>query len=110
MLSEQKPADLGDAQWLQIPADASSVVVREYLGDRASEQLAELDIVPLDPDPVAALTDNALSEQLTAMAWTLMKLATLHAPSSPSSSTAEHPADSPSRDLGTLTRHRTICT
>jgi hypothetical protein len=78
VLSEQKPADLDGAQWLQIPADASSVVVREYIGDRASEQLAELEIVPLDPDPVAALTDNALSEQLTAMAWTLMKLATLH--------------------------------
>ena len=78
VLSEQKPAELGDAQWLQIPADASSVVVREYIGDRASEQLAALDIVPLDPDPVAALTDNALSEQLTAMGWTLMKLATLH--------------------------------
>jgi Protein of unknown function (DUF1214) len=78
MLSEQKPADLGGAQWLQIPADASSVVVREYIGDRATEQLAALDVVPLDPDPVAALTDTALSEQLTAMAWTLMKLATLH--------------------------------
>jgi hypothetical protein len=78
VLSEQKPADLGEAQWLQIPADASSVVVREYIGDRTTEQLAALDIVPLDPDPIAALTDNALSEQLTAMAWTLMKLATLH--------------------------------
>jgi hypothetical protein len=78
VLSEQKPADLEGAQWLQIPADASSVVVREYIGDRATEQLAALEIVPLDPDPVAALTDDALSEQLTAMAWTLMKLATLH--------------------------------
>src|SRR5580693_1947407 len=53
VLSEQKPADLDGAQWLQIPADASSVVVREYIGDRATEQLAALDIVPLDPDPVA---------------------------------------------------------
>src|ERR1700742_1150703 len=78
VLSEQKPDDLDGAQWLQIPADASSVVVREYIGDRATEQLAALDIAPLDPDPVAVLTDTALSEQLTAMAWTLMKLATLH--------------------------------
>ena len=29
-------------------------------------------------DPVAVLTDSALSDQLTAMAWTLAKLATLH--------------------------------
>src|SRR5271165_6359336 len=38
VLSAQEPADLDGAQWLQIPADASSVVVREYIGDRASEQ------------------------------------------------------------------------
>jgi hypothetical protein len=78
ILSEREPDDLGGAQWVQIPADASSLVVREYLGDRASEQLAALDITALDPDPVAAITDTALSEQLTAMAWTLMKLTTLH--------------------------------
>ena len=30
------------------------------------------------PDPVAALTDDELAEQFTAMAWSLMKLATLH--------------------------------
>ena len=78
ILAEREPADLGGAHWVQIPADASSIVVREYIGDRATEQLAALDIVPLDPDPLAALTDEALSEQLTAMAWTLMKLATLH--------------------------------
>ena len=78
VLSAQKPADLDGAQWLQIPTDASSVVVREYIGDRASEQLAVLDIEALDPDPVAVLTDSALSDQLTAMAWTLAKLATLH--------------------------------
>jgi hypothetical protein len=68
VLSEQKPAELDGAQWVQIPSDASSVVVREYIGDRVTEQLAVLDIAPLDPDPVAALTDSALSEQLTAMA------------------------------------------
>ncbi|MFZ1165473.1 DUF1214 domain-containing protein [Mycobacterium sp.] len=78
VLSGQEPADLGGAQWLQIPEDASSVVVREYIGDRATEQLADLEITPLEPDRVTALTDGALSEQFTAMAWTLMKLATLH--------------------------------
>lgn len=78
ILSAKKPADLGGARWVPIPEDASSVVVREYIGDRASEQLAELDIEPLDADPAAALTDVALADQLTAMAWTLMKLATLH--------------------------------
>jgi hypothetical protein len=77
ILSATKPADLG-AHWVQIPEDASSVVVREYIGDRESEQVVALDIVPLDADPLVALTDVALADQLTAMAWTLMKLATLH--------------------------------
>lgn len=78
VLAAQQPADLDGAQWLPIPGDASSVVVREYIGDRAREELATLHIEALDPDPVTALTDDALAEQFTAMAWSLMKLATLH--------------------------------
>jgi hypothetical protein len=78
ILSAKEPAERGGARWVQIPEDASSVVVREYIGDHASEQLATLDITPLDADPVAPLTDVALADQFTAMAWTLMKLATLH--------------------------------
>ena len=34
VLSADEPSDLAGAQWVQIPDDASSVVVREYLGDR----------------------------------------------------------------------------
>src|ERR1700744_4373013 len=40
VLSAHEPSDLTGAKWVQIPDDASSVVVREYLGDRGSEQLA----------------------------------------------------------------------
>jgi hypothetical protein len=78
ILSADEPSDLAGAQSVQIPDDASSVVVREYLGDRSSETLATLRIEALDPGPLAPLTDNELAEQFTAMAWTLMKLATLH--------------------------------
>lgn len=78
ILSAEQPADSDGAQWLQIPQDASSVVVREYIGDRDTEELATLRIEALDPDPLTPLTDDALSEQFTAMAWSLMKLATLH--------------------------------
>ena len=78
VLSSKEPDDLGGAQWVQIPDDASSVVVREYIGDRAAEELATMRIEALDPDPVAPLTDDELAEQFTAMAWSLMKLATLH--------------------------------
>ncbi|ORV52130.1 hypothetical protein AWC05_21585 [Mycobacterium florentinum] len=78
VLSPDEPADLGGAQWIQIPDDASSVVVREYIGDRDSEELATMRIEALDPDPVTALSDDELAEQFTAMAWSLMKLTTLH--------------------------------
>jgi hypothetical protein len=78
VLAAQEPADSGGAQWLPIPADASAVVVREYIGDPAAEELATLRIEALDPDPVAPLTDDELADQFTAMAWTLMKLTTLH--------------------------------
>src|ERR1700727_410874 len=72
LLSPDEPGDLGGALWVQLPDDASSVVVREYIGDRASEQLATMRIDPLDPDPPAPLTDTELADQFTAMAWTLM--------------------------------------
>ena len=78
VLSSEEPADLAGAQWVKIPDDASSVVVREYVGDRACEELATMWIGALDPDPVAPLTDDELADQFTAMAWSLMKLTTLH--------------------------------
>jgi hypothetical protein len=78
VLSADEPSDLAGARWVQIPDDASSVVVREYLGDRGSEASATLRIEALDPGPLAPLTDDELAEQFTAMAWTLMKLVTLH--------------------------------
>ncbi|OBB68520.1 DUF1214 domain-containing protein [Mycobacterium sp. 852014-50255_SCH5639931] len=78
VLSADEPPDLAGAQWVKIPEDASSVVVREYIGDRAREELATLRIEALDPVPPAPLTDGELADQFTAMAWSLMKLATLH--------------------------------
>ena len=78
VLSPDEPADLAGAQWVKIPDDASSVVVREYIGDRACEELATMWIEALDPDPLAPLTDSELADQFTAMAWSLMKLTTLH--------------------------------
>lgn len=78
VLAADEPADLAGAQWVKIPDDASSVVVREYIGDRSNEELATLRIEALDPGPVPTLTDDGLADQFTAMAWSLMKLATLH--------------------------------
>ena len=78
VVSADEPADLDDAQWLQVPADAASIVVREYIGDAATEIGATLDIETLDPPRPHPRSDDEVAEQFTAMAWTLMKLTTLH--------------------------------
>ncbi|CPR12875.1 hypothetical protein BN971_04181 [Mycobacterium bohemicum DSM 44277] len=78
LLSAEEPADPAGARWVRIPDDASSVVVREYIGDPGTERLSTLHIEAIDPGPVAPLTDDELADQFTAMAWTLMKLVTLH--------------------------------
>jgi hypothetical protein len=72
-------SDLAGAQFVEIPEDASSIVVRDYVGDPATEIPAYLDISLLgEVPPPAPLTDEALAGQLTAMGWTIVKLTTLH--------------------------------
>ena len=81
VLSTTKPtaAELGDGLWVEVPEDASAIVVREYIADRATEELCQLSIEPLDPVGAPRLPDDAgLAQQLTAMGWTIAKLATLH--------------------------------
>jgi hypothetical protein len=81
VLSASKPTveELDGATWVESPEDASALIVREYVGDRATETLAELSIDALDPAGSPALvTDEQLAEQLTSWAWTIAKLATLH--------------------------------
>ena len=75
----EPPADsLGAAQWVPIPPDASSIVVREYIGDASAEESATLAIECTDADPLQPITDAEAAEQFTAMAWTIVKLTTLH--------------------------------
>jgi hypothetical protein len=76
--SEQTQAELDGARWVQIPEDATSIVVREYIADAKDEQQATLHIEPLNAQPPEPLSDDEAAEQFTAMAWTIMKLTTLH--------------------------------
>jgi len=80
VLSTTQPAAdiLGGAQWLQIPDDASSIVVREYIGDVAAETPATMSIECLDAEPPQPVSDQERAEAFTAMAWTIVKLTTLH--------------------------------
>jgi hypothetical protein len=77
--TEPSSAGLDGAQWVQIPHDATSIVVREYVADADIERSASLRIDPLNaPPPPRQLSDEEAAEQFTAMAWTIMKLTTLH--------------------------------
>jgi hypothetical protein len=80
VLSAREPSadELAGAQWLPIPEDASSLVVREYVGDAREETPATLRIDALDAAPPRPPTDADVAAQFTAMAWTIVKLATLH--------------------------------
>ncbi|MGD0882823.1 MAG: DUF1214 domain-containing protein [Acidimicrobiales bacterium] len=81
VLSAAEPAasELAGATWVPIPDDASAVVVRQYVADRGSEEPAGMAIECLDDVGGPPLpTDQAIGEQLTAMAWTIAKLMTLH--------------------------------
>lgn len=75
----EPPADsLGGAQWVPIPPDASSIVVRDYVGDFDTEEPATMTIECVDAEPLQPITDAEAAEQFTAMAWTIVKLTTLH--------------------------------
>jgi hypothetical protein len=77
--TEPSAAELGDGLWVEVPEDASAIVVREYIADRTTEELCQLTIEPLDPLGAPPLPDDdGLAQQLTAMGWTIAKLATLH--------------------------------
>jgi hypothetical protein len=80
VLSTAEPsADiLGSAQWIPIPEDAASIVVREYIADPDTEEPATMNIECVDAEPLTSITDAEAAEQFTAMAWTIVKLATLH--------------------------------
>ena len=81
VLSAEEPApdELDGATWVQVPEDASGIVVRQYIGDRSAEVEAEFSITPLDPPGIPDLpTDERIAEQMTAWGWTVAKLLTLH--------------------------------
>lgn len=81
VLSEKEPdaSELGRASWVRIPDDASAIVVRQYVADAGEEEPATYQIDTLDPAGAPGPPhDEALAGQLTAMAWTIAKLTTLH--------------------------------
>jgi hypothetical protein len=76
--TEPSATELDGAEWVPIPEDATSIVVREYIADAGTEQPATLRIDPLTAHPPRTISDSEAAEQFTAMAWSIMKLTTLH--------------------------------
>jgi hypothetical protein len=74
------PSDPGTGeQWVELPEDASAIVVRQYIADRGAEEIATYHIEQIETvAPVAALSDETAAEQITAFMWTMFKLLTLH--------------------------------
>ena len=76
---EPSAAELGGSRWVPIPVDASAVLVRQYVADRSVERLADFTVTSLDPAGAPDRpTDASISEGLSAMGWTIVKLMTLH--------------------------------
>ena len=69
---------LDGAQWIPIPEDASAIVVREYIADAATETPASMTVECLDSGALQPLSGAETAAAFTAMAWTIVKLATLH--------------------------------
>jgi hypothetical protein len=80
VLSAEKPSDsdLAGDEWVEIPDDASAIVVREYIADLESEEGARLWIDPLHAPGPPLTTDEVLAERMSAAAWTMAKLTTMH--------------------------------
>ena len=77
ILSQSDPG--GPGQWVQIPEDASSVMLRQYLADRSTEELVRIHIEALDaPTPLPHTSDSDVSNAITAMNYAFIALATLH--------------------------------
>lgn len=77
--TQPSPDVLGEATWVYLPPDASSLVVREYIADAATETPAQLSIsVVAGQRPADPVTDEEIAEQFSSMAWAILKLATLH--------------------------------
>jgi hypothetical protein len=77
LLSQQRPE--AEGQWVEIPEDASNIMLRQYVADRAREELVEIEIAPLgDAPPLPYTRDEDIAESLTAMNYAFVFLANLH--------------------------------
>ena len=77
LLSQQRPQAQG--QWVEIPEDAASVMLRQYIADRSREELVSIDIAPLgEAPPLSDTRDADIAEALTVTNYAFLFLTNLH--------------------------------
>lgn len=77
LLAQEKPEQPG--HWIQIPEDASGVLVREYIADRANEVLPTLNIAILGEAPeFTPPSDEEIANSIIGASYAFLKLTTLH--------------------------------
>jgi hypothetical protein len=77
LLSQQRPPDPG--QWIQIPEDAATIMLRQYIANRDREELVSIEISALgEAPPLPATADADIADALTAMNYAFNFLANLH--------------------------------
>ena len=77
LLSQRRPQ--ADGQWVEIPEDATNIMLRQYVADRSREELVSIAIEPLgEAPPLPDTRDEDIAEALTAMNYAFVFLANLH--------------------------------
>jgi hypothetical protein len=77
ILSREQPDMAGD--WVGTPADASGILVRQYIADRSQEVLPTLHIKVLGETPdYQPATDQEVADAIIGTSYAFFKLTTLH--------------------------------
>ena len=77
LLAQDKPDEPGN--WVQIPADASGILVREYIADRQAETLPTLKIEVMGDVPAfSPPTDQQIADSIIGATYAFLRLTTLH--------------------------------
>ena len=77
ILSQEAPDIPG--QWVQTPADASGILVRQYIAQREQEELPSFYIEVLgDPLPFRPVTDQEVADAIIGTSYAFFSLTTLH--------------------------------
>ena len=78
LILSQEPINTS-GQWIQIPDDASGILVRQYIANRKKEELPTLNIDVLgSPIQFSPVTDQEIADAIISTSYAFLSLTTLH--------------------------------